>query len=256
MDDADASAKLGLASLMNLTQISVSLRVLFTGFLAVVGVGLLMAGLQLLLTHGMADGRLGLSVEDVVYSYHGDRGGSVLEAKLKGSMKDKAPTQVRADIVEWVQKGSSEAAWDASIQGQFNEHCVRCHGGIAGLPAFTSYAEVRPYAEIDEGATIDSLARVSHIHLFGIGFIFFFVSGIFSLSVGLPGWLKAGAIGVPFLFLVLDIGAWWLTKWSPGFAWVTILGGAGYQLTGAFMILTSLQQMWLKAPTDEDAWSR
>ncbi len=140
---------------MNLTQLALPQRVLFTGYLAVVAVGLLMAGLQLLLTHGMADGEFGLSVDDVVYSYHGDRGGSVLEAKLKGSMKDKAPTEVRADIVEWVQKGSSEQQWDAEINAVFAEHCIRCHGGISGLPSFTSYAAVKPYAEIDEGATIE-----------------------------------------------------------------------------------------------------
>ncbi len=241
---------------MNLTQLALPQRVLFTGYLAVVAVGLLMAGLQLLLTHGMADGEFGLSVDDVVYSYQGDRGGSVLEAKLKGSMKDKAPTEVRADIVEWVQKGSSEQQWDAEINAVFAEHCIRCHGGISGLPSFTSYAAVKPYAEIDEGATIDSLARVSHIHLFGISFIFFFVCGIFSLTVGLPRWLKGTVIGIPFLFLVLDIGAWWLTSWSPSFAYVTIIGGAGYQLAGTFMILTSLQQMWLKAPSTENAWAR
>ena len=35
-----------------------------------------------------------------------------------------------------------------------------------------------------EGATITSLTRVSHIHLFGISFIFFFIGLIFSFAVG------------------------------------------------------------------------
>jgi hypothetical protein len=49
-----------------------------------------MAGAQIILTHGMADGKLGVSVDDIVYSYYGNRSGSKLEAKLNGSMKDKA----------------------------------------------------------------------------------------------------------------------------------------------------------------------
>ncbi|HJN77260.1 MAG TPA: elongation factor-1 alpha [Myxococcota bacterium] len=241
---------------MNLTRLSLPLRVLFTGYLVVVGLGLCMSATQLLLTHGMADGELGLSVEDVVYSYHGDRGGSTLEAKLKGSMRDKAPTEARADIVRWIQTGSPREAWDQDIGATFAEHCVRCHGTIAGLPSFTTYEGVKPYAEIDEGATIDSLARVSHIHLFGIAFIFFFVAGIFSMTVRVPPWLKASVIGLPFLALVLDVGAWWMTKWYPSFAYVTIAGGSGYNLAGAFMILTSLYQMWVMKPSGEDPWTR
>ena len=37
------------------------------------GVGILMSLAQILLTHGMADGEIGVSVDDVVYSYHGNR---------------------------------------------------------------------------------------------------------------------------------------------------------------------------------------
>jgi len=55
-----------------------------------------MAGAQILLTHGMADGKLGLSMDDIVYSYYGN---SRLEAKLNGSMKDKAPEDVRAKLI-------------------------------------------------------------------------------------------------------------------------------------------------------------
>lgn len=65
-----------------LSQIDPALRALFTGYLIVIGIGLLMSFVQILLTHGMADGRFGLSVTDIVYSYYGNREGSRLEAKL------------------------------------------------------------------------------------------------------------------------------------------------------------------------------
>jgi hypothetical protein len=66
-------------SKLNLPNLGLSLRILFTGYLLVTSVGLLSAGLQLLLTHGMADGQFGLSVDDVVYSYYGNRENSKLE---------------------------------------------------------------------------------------------------------------------------------------------------------------------------------
>lgn len=230
---------------LNLPALSLPLRVLFTGYLLVVSLGLCTSGLQILLTHGMADGELGLSVDDVVYSYYGDRGGSKLEAKLDGSMKDKAGVAERAAIVKWVENGSTREEWDSHVGAIFQANCVRCHGTIPGLADFRTYEGVKPKAAVDEGATVQDLTRVSHIHLFGIAFIFFFVCLIFSLTVNVPRALKAGAIGFPFLFLCVDISAWWLTHWWPSFAWATILGGIGYNLAAAFMILTSLYQMWV-----------
>jgi len=44
----------------------------------------------------MADGKPGLSVDDIIYSYHGNHDGpnaSRLESKLFGSMKDNAPAK-------------------------------------------------------------------------------------------------------------------------------------------------------------------
>lgn len=229
---------------LNLPSLGLSLRVLFTGYLLVVSVGLLVALAQILATHGMADGRLGLSVDDIVYSYYGNRGNSRLEAKLEGTMKDKADTHDRATIVRWVRNGSSEAEWTTEINGVFVANCVKCHGAIPGLPDFRTLEGVRPYVTIDEGASLQDLTRFSHIHIFGIAFIYFFLCGIFSLAVGLPRLVKATAIAVPFAFLLLDALSWWATKWYPSFAWLTILGGIGQNLAAAFMILTSGWQMW------------
>ncbi len=229
----------------NLPSIALPVKALFTGYILVVGVGLLMAGAQILLTHGMADGKFGLSVDDVVYSYYGNRGSSRLEAKLNGSMKDKAPVNVRAKIIEWVENESPEEQWNSDIGVLFKKHCTACHSVIPGLPDFTTYAGVKPLAAIDTGTSVDALTRVSHIHLFGIAFIFFFVGYIFSLAVGLPSKLKAFLIFLPFGFLLVDIVSWWLTKRWPSFAWLTIIGGFGYSFASAVMLFTSLYQMWI-----------
>ena len=243
---------------LNLPSLSLSLKVLFTGYLTVASIGLMVAGLQILLTHGMADGKFGLSVDDIVYSYYGNRENSKLEIKLDGSMKDKADVQERAEIVKWVRAGSPEDQWNTEISPIVQKNCVSCHGGIGGLPNFTTYQGIKPEAKIDEGASIGSLTRVSHIHLFGISFIFFFICLIFSLAIGVPPLLKSVAIGTPFLFLAVDILSWWLTKWFPSCAYLTIVGGFSYNLAALFMILTSLYQMWILPRSgkifDENAW--
>lgn len=228
----------------NLASLGITVRVMFSGYLVVIGLGLLVAGGQILLTHGMADGKLGLSIDDVVYSYYGDRQGSKIENKLQGSMKDKAPRVVRQDIIKWVRNGSSEKLWDQGIKTHFDNHCIKCHGVIPGLPDFTSLVGVKSVAQIDKGASVSSLTRVSHIHLFGIAFIFLFVGLIFSLTVGISSWLKTLVIVMPFVFLVVDVLSWWLTKIDPAFAWLTIIAGMGYTLASAYMWFTSMWQMW------------
>jgi hypothetical protein len=68
---------------------------------------------------------------------------------------------------------------------------------------------------------------------------------IFSFTVGIPRWLKSLSIAMPFIFLIIDVMSWWLTKLHPNFAWLTILGGIGYMLAAAFMWCTAMYQMWV-----------
>jgi len=246
-------------SWLNLTRLSLPVRVLFTGYLMAIGAGLMMAGLQILLTHGMADGKLGLSVDDIVYSYYGNRTGSKLESKLNGSMKDKAPPEERLEIIKWARNGASKEEWDARIGQIMQQRCAMCHANIPSLHDVSKYEVAAKLAEVDEGATVSQLTRVSHIHLFGIAFIFMFVGFIFSFAVGFSKWVKVVLIFTPFAFLVLDIASWWLTKMNPAFAWLTIIGGAAYTLASTIMILTSLWQMWIMPwkgqYRDCNAWS-
>jgi hypothetical protein len=223
-----------------------ALKTLFSGYLITVGLGLLMSFAQIMFTHGMADGKFGLSVTDIVYSYYGNREGSKLEAKLQGSMKLFASEEVKAELIKWARDGSPRAEWDSRVSRLVGENCVRCHSVVPGIPDYTSYDGMRTVTQIDEGATIPTLARVSHIHLFGIAFIFFFICLIFSMTTGGPHLLKITAIAAPYAFLVLDVFSWWATKYVPQAAYLTIVGGFGYSMASAYMILTSLWQMWFK----------
>lgn len=230
---------------LNLPNMPASIKALFAGYLLVIGLGLCMAGLQIMLTHGLADGKTGLSIDDIVYSYYGDRSGSKLASKLNGSMKDKAPLAVRQDIIKWAQNGSPESEWEPHYKAVFAQNCIMCHSQIPGIPDFTKFEEVKKAAALNEGATVEGLTRVSHIHLFGIAFIFFFVGFIFSFAVNIPRKLKVLAIAFPFGFLIMDVFSWWLTKLSPSFAWLTIIGGIGYSAASAYMWVVSMYQMFI-----------
>ncbi len=203
---------------MSLSRQDMALKSLFTGYLMVVAIGYMMALVQIQFTHGMADGEIGLSINDIVYSYYGKRSGSVIETKLNGSMKEMVSEQNRLKITNWIHKGANkDDYYDSGIHQIINENCVKCHGPASSmnLPDFTQFDLIVKRAKTDTGASFASLARVSHIHLFGIAFIFMFVGLIFSLTTSVPIRLKATVIAMPYVFLVLDISSWWLTKTKP-----------------------------------------
>lgn len=228
---------------LTLGKLSLTYRVLFTAFLLVIGLGLCMAGAQIMLTHGMADGKPGLSMNDIVYSYYGNRSGSKLEAALTGSMKGKAPDEVRFEMIQWARDEAPDDQWE-KLQPLFEKHCSSCHDEESGLPQVAKHEVAKSLAEVDQGASFTSLTRVSHIHLFGISFIFLFVGWIFGMAEFNQRW-KLILISTPFAFLVLDVASWWLTKFWPGCAWFTMIGGLGYSLAAMVMFATSFAQMWL-----------
>lgn len=231
---------------LNLCNLGVSVKLLFSGYLTVIAIGYAVAVIQVLFTHGMADGKFGLSVDDIVYSYYGNRSGSVLEGKLNGSMKPNAPDDERFKIIQWVRDGADEKAYQKDIRPIIELRCLMCHNSeAAGLPDFSKFENVQQRAQADQGATFTSLARVSHIHLFGISFIFMFVGLIFSLSTGVPTKLKGAAIIMPYVFLTLDIASWWLTKLNPSFALLVIVGGGGMAMSFVFMWIVSMYEMWV-----------
>lgn len=231
-----------------LADLAMPVKALFTGYLFAIGLGLLFAGAQILLTHGMADGKFGLSVDDIVYSYHGNHDGpnaTRLETKLFGSMKDNAPAEIRMALIKWAANGAPAEEWAGNIKPKVDEYCAPCHANTPGLANITDKAVMDQMTKRDEGASFTTLTRVSHIHLFGISFIFFFVGWIFTYATGFSPVTKSVLIVTPFAFLIVDVASWWLTKLNPGFAWLVIIGGFGYSVASTIMIFTSLYQMWI-----------
>lgn len=241
-------------SWLNLTKLTLPVKILFTGYLIVIGTGLAIAGLQILLTHGMADGKFGVSMNDIVYSYYGNRTGSKLEKALNGSMKQYASPEERAKLIEWARKGAPDEGWETVVKPIVENNCAKCHGVIPSIPNLTKKEVMKELAKVDTGATIGQLTRLSHIHLFGMAFIFMLLGFVFSFAIGINKVIKSVLIFIPFAFQLIDITAWWLTKIWPTFAWFVVIGGFGYFTASAAMILISLYEMWIMKPRDGNAW--
>jgi hypothetical protein len=232
----------------SLRNLPVTFRALFSGFLILIGVGYLMALSLLYLVDVEPHKELGQSlVEGISQVYHGAPRGTRLQAALMGPMADKISAPDRNRVYQWLDKGGRAEDYP-SIAPILAADCAGCHNPQSGLsiPPLTSYDEVAKIVQADTGPGISQLARVSHIHLFGISIIFLLTGMIFGLSAT-PVWLRVSLVVLPYVTIVMDIGSWWATAYfDPTFAYIVIAGGALMGAALAAQILISLWEMWVE----------
>lgn len=225
--------------------ISLSERILNSAFLLTIGIGYCFALVNLYYTHQGRDGKPGLSVEDVVVAYHGSAHRTRLETAINGIMEPNLKYKSDKEVIlKWIHQGADKAGYEAQVAPIMNRDCVICHSPEVNptLPNLTNYEGVLEVAGAS-GASLPTLVRVSHIHLFGIAFILYFIGRIFILS-DINVIAKRITVAIPFIAMLLDVLSWYITKYLPGFAYVVVTAGA---LMGASMgtqILVSLYQMW------------
>ena len=231
---------------LHYSELPYSVRVLYTATLLVLGMGYLFALIYLFHTYAGKDGDpTTLSYEDVVIAYSGSGKDTRLESSLRGSMSAMLPKDERDSIIAWVQQGADRAKYDQEIKSILDKRCMTCHDGANSQFAnLNGYDNLKKVTERDTGANVFTLVRVSHIHMFGITFVFFILGTIFSHSYVRPVWFKCAVVALPFVSLTLDVGSWYVTKLYQPFAWVVMIGGGITAACFAFMWVVSMYQMW------------
>lgn len=231
------------------SQLPVSTRILFTMTLVTFGIGYIFALIYVVAMHAGRDGQSGLSVRDIEIAYAGSQA-TRLESALRGPMAPMLSRPEAEQIINWIHDGADEAAYHAAIAPIIGKRCIGCHSGKnQNIPKIVEFTDLRTLVATDEGASIVTLIRISHIHLFGLTFIFSITGFIFSHAYVKTRFLKSIVLALPFLAIFLDIASWFLTKVSPLFAYVVMGGGAIMAISFAFQWGLSLYQMWfLHAP--------
>jgi hypothetical protein len=227
-----------------------SQRVLYTATLLILGLGYLFALIFLFHTYaGRAGGNpMMLSYEDLVVAYSGSGTGSRLESALHGPMATMLPYEESNALIGWVHAGADRPNYEKDIKPILDKRCMACHDGSnPHLPTLAGYDNLKKVTEQDTGANVFTLVRVSHIHLFGLTFIFFIVGLMYSHAYVRPVWFKCTVIALPFVAIVLDVSSWYFTKLYHPFALVVMGGGALMGLCFAFMWVTTIYQIWFAA---------
>lgn len=228
------------------SELPYSQRVLYTATLLVVGLAYLFAFIYLFHTYSSRDGNpLTLSYQDVVIAYSGSGKGSRLEAALRGPMSSMLPAEESRAIITWVQEGAKQESYGKDVKPTLGKRCISCHDGSnPHLPNLSGYDNLKKVTEMDTGTDIFTLVRVSHIHLFGLTFVFFIMGLMYSHAYVRPVWLKCTVVALPFVALTLDVSSWYFTKLYHPFAWVVMGAGAVMGMCFALMWVTTMYQLW------------
>jgi hypothetical protein len=236
---------------LHYSELPYSQRVLYTAALLVLGMGYLFAMLNLYFTYaGRAGGNpVMLTTEDLIVAYSGSGKGSRLEGALRGPMAGMLPADERNSVLAWAAEGGSRTVYDKTIVPVLEKRCMACHDGSnPHLPNLGNFDNLKKMTEKDTGTAISTLVRVSHIHLFGITFIFFLVGLMFSHAYVRPVWFKCTIVALPFVAIIVDIISWYIIKLFHPFVYVEILAGAVMALCFAIMCLVTLYQLWFSQP--------
>ncbi len=228
-----------------------SMRFLFTGTLLAIGMGYMFALVYVYASDAGRDGNPALTVEDIQMSYRGSSEGTRLESALRGPMSAMLSVDERILIEGWISGGAVKDEYETLIQPIVAQNCLDCHdGGNPHLDNLDGFDNIQSVVEQDTGTDLFTLVRVSHIHLFGVTFIFFIMGFIFSHAYVRPLWLKSLVVFTPFICIAADVSSWYFTKLFAPFAWVVMIAGGVMALCFACMWLVSMYQMWFYTPPE------
>ena len=112
-------------------------RCFVTLFFCVVGLGLVVAEINLVLSHRLADGDPGFSFDDIVADLHGYAGARPLVHALHGPMRQYVKTEEEAEtIIAWAEADGPEREYRIRIVDIIEARCLKCHssGGESANP--------------------------------------------------------------------------------------------------------------------------
>ncbi len=254
-------------------------RVMLTAFLLIVGLGYLVAVANIIYSHDMADGKPGMSVDDIRAVYSGmtiskrvsDEIPSRALTMLRGAMREYVEDDADFTILEnWLKKGAPPDELDAGESRKTPRralilNCLRCHAqstnsDIAKEAPFgpdemtVDYEMMKPLLTTVTSSSVDlieappqytlkRLILVSHQHMLAIP-IFTLAVGLMFMTVRWPRRWNGLITALPMVVLILDFAGWWLSRVFEPFVVVIAAAGGVFGLAFGFQILAVVVELW------------
>ena len=247
--DASGSPEIGFRG-FRLAHLPVSARLGITCFIALIGFGYLTSLGHLFFTYNMADGKPGLTADDLRTALGGSRERTMLEQKVDGGSMSQYLTnsKERKLVLSWAHAGAKEDDF-APVHAILKKNCVGCHNpkGVMSRQPLTNFAQVSQVTQADRGESTPAWARVAHIHLQSLSIIYLAL-GLLLAFTGLPEMVKRLLIPLPFIALVSDFGARGLVSTWPDLVYLVMIGGGLGGFSTAALIILLFAELWFARP--------
>ena len=243
-------------------------KLLITFFLIVLSSGFAVSELYLMHTTEMADGKEGMSLDDITLTFYGSKTETRFKLQAVGPMRKyfseqedtKLTPEEQADldaVVKWNDAGAPEEQfWDKKEKSKapgpifkiLDHHCIDCHGedGKKRDASFQTYAGVAKFTRPNPGIDRGRLLMLSHVHLLGMGMMFLLVGAAVAASVW-PVWLRCLLIVGGLSSILIDIFGWWGVKfWGAALSPVVMLGGVLMAACFGLSVFVALFDLWIR----------
>lgn len=261
-----------------LPRLPLGVRVLVTTFIVLIGCGYVIAFLNIQERHAMADGKPGLSLDDIRAVFGGYKQAASAAASsrmltmIRGEMRQYFSSDLDfAALESWLAAGAKREAFDLG-EGKRTPRkiivrdCLRCHGQSTGTAISkdspfgpdefeVDYDKVAMFAgsapttggehvTVPPQYTAARLILFSHQHMLAIPIFTLLVGLAFSLIRFKPLWLKGLLTPLPMLTLVFDFGGWWLARVSGLGAIFILAAGGVFGLAFAVQVVATVFDLW------------
>ncbi len=247
-----------------LRELSPALRLGLTGILLTLAGGFAAGAAQIVLHHAPKDEEPGLSLTDLMGSYHGVRQPARLRTAIEGEHGKAylADASERATLLAWLSGGRLSEEYDslersADSPAEILEgNCLRCHarkakegGGIGTTLPLEFWDDVKKVAfaqELDP-VPLDILVVTTHTHGLSLPLVTLLAAGLFLLTRW-PRRVRHGVFLAAGLGLFLDLGGWWLARETSAGVFLILGAGAVYGTAMAGALFGTLADLWLPRP--------
>lgn len=216
--------------------------------------GLIASAAYVHVHHAKRDGQSGLSMTDLIGSYHGiDSPAPLLQTLRRGHPEpphELDPLE-RDSLIDWLQSDRIAQNYDNLDLGDFAPaeiiavNCLECHARraadtheIARTVPLDYWDDVSRLAfplKIDP-PPMEILIVTTHTHALSLATISS-VTMLLLLVTSWPHRLVGFLIGAGGIALLLDISSWWLARLDAGFVYVIVMAG------GAYLAITAAAQL-------------
>lgn len=223
--------------------------------------GLVASAAHLVLHHQGRDGVPGLSLADIEGVYTGVKTEAPMRVALERGHPEGLDPAQREVLLEWLRGDRISEDYDSLDLGEaapaevIDAACLRCHArgasegeGIGDEVPLEYWDDIEKvaYSREIEPLPTEIVVASTHTHALSmawIGIVLVLLLGRTRFSRAPAGALSLG-LG---LGLALDLGGWWLARFSGAWAPAVAVGGALFGVSAALAALLVLAELWLPA---------